>query len=93
MSILGTFTQQPADRLDYDVYYGSFFPTGDSVASQVTTCDTGVTATGSINAAADTVKVFVTGGTSGTRYKVTVTATSVAGRIKQSEFYIQVKEF
>ena len=93
MSILGTFTQQPADRLDYDVFYDSFFPAGDTIASQVTTSDLGITTSSSVNSTATAVKVYVTGGSSGTRYKVTVTATSVVGRIKQSEFYIQVKEF
>jgi len=90
--ILGSFTQTPYERLDYDIYFGDFFPSGDSVNTQVTTADTGLTVSASINTAKDTVKVYASGGNAGSRYKVKVLATSVQGRIKEGEFWVNIKE-
>lgn len=93
MAILATFIKQPADVLDYDIDYSDWLTEGDNVASVATAVsDDGLTI--SQTAVIDPIaKIWVTGGTAGETYKVTVTATTAEGRTKQDEFKIRVKEF
>lgn len=90
--ILGTFTKQPADTLDYDIDYTDWFTPGDNVQSVVIVADTGITV-GSIFNNDPRVKVLISGGTSGATYKVTCTMNSANGLVRQDEFKIRVKEF
>lgn len=98
MAVLTTYTQQPADRLDYDVYYAAspdgtpdFLEPGDSVASITTSVSpadliiSGVLVT-------PRVKLWVEGGVTGVTYKITITATTTLGRVKQDEIKIKVRE-
>jgi hypothetical protein len=39
------------------------------------------------------VSVWLSGGTSGERYKVSVDVTTAAGRVDQSEFIVKVKDY
>ena len=98
MSIIATYTQQPADRLDYDVYYASapdgtpdFIDTGDSLASVVTSVTpTGLTVTSLLTD--NRVKLWVSDGVDGVTYKVTITATTTLGRVKQDELRFKLRE-
>lgn len=94
MAILGTFVQQPNERLDYDIDFSEWIAAGDLVVSATSTADAGIVielpivdGTGKI------VKQWVSGGTSGTTYKVQVRATTDDGRIKEAEFRVKVKEY
>lgn len=101
--ILGTFDKQPADTLDYDIDFSAILDDGDTLAStgsppvpsplSVTVSPTGVTLSPTfvINNG-KTVKQWVSGGTSGIRYKITMTVTTNAGRVKQVEFVVRVKD-
>ena len=90
--ILGKFTKQPADVLDYDFDYSDWLDDRvDTIATQTVTADTGVTV-GTVSNASGVVKAFVSGGTDGVTYKVTCTMTSAGGRVKQAEIEIKVKE-
>jgi hypothetical protein len=98
MTIIATFSQQPADKLDYDVWYANapdgtpdWLSANDTIISQVAT----VAPVGLILDAlktADRVKLWVSGGTSGVTYKVTLTVTTEAGRVKQDELKFRIKE-
>jgi hypothetical protein len=78
--------------MDYDIDYTDWLTTGDNVSSVVITKDTGITVDSSfIND--PRVKIWLSGGTTGTTYKVTCTMTSADGRIRQDEFKIKVREF
>ena len=98
MAVLATYTQQPADRLDYDVYYASapdgtadWLDTGDSIASVTSAVDVvGLTVTHVLTS--PRVKLWVSGGVAGVAYKITVTVTTTLGRIKQDEMKIRVKD-
>lgn len=94
--ILDTFTQQPADTLDYDIDYTDWLGT-DTLSSVACTADAGITITDPASAliwgADKKVKVWASGGIDGTKYKITVTVTTAIGRIKQDEIYVRVKEF
>jgi len=90
MAVLATYTQQPADRLDYDIPCD--LATGDSIASVTdTVTPSGLTVT-SLNDNPN-VKLWVESGTSGVTYKVEVTITTTLGRIKQVELKFKIKDF
>lgn len=89
MAIIATYTQQPADRIDYDIPYD--LESTDSIASVTATVSpSGLTVTATNNS--PRVKLWVSGGTSGTTYKIEVTVTTTIGRIKQDELKIRCKE-
>lgn len=90
--ILGNFTKQPVDVLDYDVDYSEWLSDNDNVQSaEISVTPTGLTVDSHfVND--PRVKINLSGGTDGVTYKVTVTATTTDGRIKQDEFKIKVKE-
>lgn len=101
--ILGTFDKQPADALDYDIDFSAILDDGDTLAStgtpavptplSVTVSPSGLTISPTfvINSG-KTIKQWVSGGLSGIKYKITLTATTNAGRIKQVEFVVRVKD-
>lgn len=100
MTILATFIKQPAETLDYDVDYSAWL-TNDtlfSLPAPVITSTTEASPTLAVDSSAIMqgamgVKVVLEGGTAGVKYKVTVTPTTVAGLIKQAEFYVSVKDY
>lgn len=96
MPILEKFPKQPMDRQDYDVGYGEWFDEfgdADFGVSHTTEVEAGITLVASyLIQSGRTVKVWVAGGVSGASYKVTVTLTTSAGRVKQAEIVIKVKE-
>ena len=93
MPILATFPKQPADVQDYDVDYADYLNElgGDTLVSAVVTADVGVTVD-SHSIIGTAVKVWVSGGTTGRTYKVTIRATTAFGRVKEVEIRVKVKE-
>ena len=91
---MDTFSKQPAEILDYDFDFSDFLTgSGDTLASSVVTADVGVTVMSKTDNTTDgTVKVFLSSGTDGTTYKVTCLITTSAGRKKEAEFKLKVKE-
>ena len=90
--LIGSFTQQPADVLDYDIPYD--VTEGDSVQSAVATVTpAGLTVQPPLVIPGNKVKLWVSGGTSGVTYKVEVTTTSTLGRVKQDELRFRVKDY
>jgi hypothetical protein len=91
--------------IDYNDYLVSM---GDTFASHTVVCDSGITFVTSTLSSGNVrvweqgiqslkpsigfVKVWVQGGTAGENYKVTITLTTTAGRIKQAEIVIKVRE-
>jgi len=93
MAMLGTFTQQPAEVLDYDINTDEWLSDDDEIISVTTAVDTGLTVQGAvIFNAGRSVKLWITGGTSGSTYKVEVTMTTDDGRVKQAELRFRIKE-
>ncbi len=92
--MLGTLTKQPAEYLDYDINFEEWLTEDDSVAAasssvsptdELTIVDTLIS--GPI------IKLWISGGTNGKTYKITVTATTALGRIKETEFRIRVRDY
>lgn len=97
MAILEKYEQQPSERLDYDIDFASLFlsalgdsapgPTGVEVFAQ----PDGITID-DFDLNQGKVKIWLTGGTSGVTYKITARVTSTAGRVKEAEIAVKVKE-
>jgi hypothetical protein len=88
MALIGKFTQQPRDTLDYDIVC-SWLPTGDFVtAVDLSVAPAGLNVSYAINGR--TVKIWAYGGTSGTTYKVTALVSSNGYRTKETEMKIKV---
>lgn len=94
MALIGNFTKQSGETLDYDIDASEWLSINDSVVTAVTTVTpTGLTIQNTYVLEAGTVvKVWLAGGTNGTTYKVQVVMTTEDGRIKESEFKLRVKD-
>jgi hypothetical protein len=90
--ILGTFQKQPADRLDYDVTYKDWLTDGDNVLTVTAEVTPEGLTVEAVYVNDPIVKTWLSGGTSGTTYKITLTATTADGRIRQDEFKVKVKD-
>ena len=92
MPILEKFTKQPADVQDYDIDFSEYLaPFADTGATHTVVVDAGITVLLS-TLQTGVVKVWLSGGTTGTSYKVTATLTTTGGRVKQAEILVKVKE-
>ncbi len=100
--ILGRFIKQPAETLDYDIDFSEFLADGDTLVTvgdppvpsplDVTVNPTGLSLGPTVVIDGKRVKQWLSGGTNGVAYKITLTMTSNAGRIKQVEFVVRVKD-
>lgn len=97
---LSTYTKQPAEVKDYDVDYAPWLnPVGDTLdgVTAVITCLTDSEDTSLVcNEVLHTTtycKLWIAGGTAGNRYKVTLQASTVEGRIDESELIFVVKDY
>lgn len=89
------FTKQPADIDTVDVSFVDYLTeradTGQEVATVITGPDSALTNPAN-SLLGGVAKVWLSGGTNGATYKVTVTLTTVAGRIKEHDFNVKIKE-
>lgn len=99
--ILDRKEKQPAEVKDYPIDYTEWLAEisgGDTLASAVATvvCTSDSTDTAlvvnSVSVSATGIAVWLSGGTDGQTYKVTVTVTTTGGRIDQSEFIVKLKD-
>jgi hypothetical protein len=89
------FDKQPGDTLDYDADFTNWLPEGDTITSATAVCD--ITGTDALEIIAVSwespiVKVWAEKGVDKVNYKVTVTASTQGGRIKETDFRIRVRE-
>lgn len=94
-----TFEKQPSERLDYLVDMTGFFEevSGDYISSVVLSAtpafEVGDTPTHELIGAQPTsFKVWLSGGDDGTTYKITAEVTTNAGREKEIDFKLKVKD-
>lgn len=101
--ILGTFNKQPADTLDYDIDFSAILDDGDAIATSgdppvpmplsVVSLPAGLTLGPTVVIEnGKTVKQWLSGGANRIQYKITLTVTTNAGRVKQVEFVVRVKD-
>lgn len=97
--ILETYTKQPSEHKDYDIDYSvwladpvdTLFDIAAAVECVSTPGDASLTVQ-RIDMTLQTVKLWIAGGASGEKYKITVRATTTGGRIDESELAFKVKD-
>ncbi len=90
---LGKTEKQPADVLDYDVDYSAWLRDNETLSQASVTVSPEGLVLDAQAVANPIVKVWLSGGTAGGRYKVEVTATTSMGVVRQDEFIVAVKEY
>lgn len=97
MAVLGTFTKQPGETLDFDISYATVLAgRSDTIVTKALTVTpgAGLTVASSTISGGNLIKVTVTGGSASVVYKVTITATSDAATplVYEDEVNILVEE-
>jgi hypothetical protein len=96
--ILAKYEKQPAEVKDYDIDYSDWLiPAADTINGITTavTSETQATPTLVVDYTQITItlaKLWISGGTVGVQYKVTVRMTSAGGRIDESELIFSIKD-
>ena len=99
--ILDTKEKQPVEVKDYPIDYTDWLAEisgGDALSfvSAAVVCVSDATNTALIVdktvLSSNKTSVWLSAGTNGQKYKVTVTVQTVGGRTDQSEFYVKVKD-
>ena len=101
--ILATYEKQPSEEKDYDIDYSQWLlPMGDSldeIEGVSVECITDPTDTSLVYMealtalTATTCKLWVSGGTAGFRYKVTVQVRTVGRRLDESELIFKIRDY
>jgi hypothetical protein len=98
MSLLGNFTKQPAEVETYSISYNDDLTANDNLLSSIAAVSGSDSAlvvdyVAVIEQPTDhRVRVKLSGGTNGVRYKVSVTTTTADGRVLQDEFFVKIKD-
>lgn len=92
MALLDTFEKQPAEIQDYDVDFSPWLQRlGDAAVSHNVSAPAGITVASS-TLQDGRVKVWLREGIHGSNYKVTIRIGTAAGRVKEAEIAIRVRE-
>ncbi len=89
---LGTATQQPTERLSYTIDYSEALTEGDNVETATAAVTPSGLTVENVGVYDPRVKFWVTGGTTGASYKVTLTVNTADGRVFQDEVTFKIKE-
>ena len=94
--ILGRFTKQSTETLDYRVEFADWFddpedPRTDLPASITVDVEAGITLVTSTRVGT-LVFVVLSGGADGAEYKVTVRMTTSSGIVKEADFSVRIKD-
>lgn len=98
--MLGFVEKQPADIDNWDVDFSRWITDGDTITTAIAAVTPAWDATtnpnglkvNSVTVAPQTVKVWLSGGEDGKTYKVTTTATTAGGRLKETDFQMRVRD-
>lgn len=91
-TLLGKFSKQTDEILDYYVDYSEWFADrADTPQSIAVTSEAGLTVVSSAIVGL-TVKIVVSGGTNGSTYKVTCKLTTTSGIVREADFTITIKD-
>ena len=84
--------KDPADVKDYSVDFSAQLGVGETVDSRTVVAATGLTVDSSSIVTSNTVRVWLSGGTAGLNYRVTVTAVTSGGRTLEVDGIVRVRE-
>ena len=98
--ILGRKEKQPVEIKDYPINYAGWLAVaGDTLIDVdadvvcLSNPDDTSLIVHNLTISPTAVSVWLSGGTDGERYKVSVTVTTQGGRVDQSEFIVKVKDY
>lgn len=86
-----TKTKQPSENVDYDFDFANYLPSGDNISTATVTISPSGPTLGTKTISGQIVKQYISGGTSGTTYKVTCVA-NTATRTRELEFSLYVSD-
>ena len=89
---LGTVRQQPNERLSYSVTYEDVLTDNDNVSAATASVDPVGLTVDNVSVIDPRVRFWVTGGVSGTRYKVTLSVDTDDGRHYEDEIMFLIRE-
>jgi hypothetical protein len=98
---LATFEKQPGEIEDFDISFTEYLQArSDEIADFTVTADAGITIASSfevsdpdvVGTTGGMIKVYLSGGTDGAKYKITATILTVGARTKEGEITVKVKE-
>lgn len=90
---LGNYVKQPAEVEFYTINYKDDLTAGDNVQSATAVITPSGLTLNSIVIADPRVRVGVSGGAVGTKYKIEVTTVTADGRTLQDEFFVTIKNY
>ncbi len=89
---LATVNKQPAERFSYTVFYGDALTEGDNLETVTAEVSPSGLVVDNVGVYDPRVKIWVSGGTHGVAYKVTLTVNTADGRVFQDELIFKIKE-
>lgn len=84
--------KDPAAVLDYAIEWAEWLPPGDTLTGSTWTAETGIDITDDTQFSQTRAVVWLSGGTAGTKYRVTNHVTTSGGRQDERTLLIQVVE-
>lgn len=91
-ALYGRFTKQSTETLDYDVDYTDWFDgRADAPELHEAVAETGIT----LDSSAMTgkiIKILLSGGTDGEKYKITARMITNSGVVKEADFTVRIKD-
>lgn len=94
MSILGKYKKQPAEVESYTIRYDQDLTFGDEITeASASVIPAGELEITGIDVAVDSVRVWLSGGNDGNKYKIEVTSNTSDGRVMQDEFYVTIRDY
>lgn len=88
---LRKFVKDPNAKLDYTIDWSSWLPSGDTITSMTASATSGITIASSSRTATSST-VWLSGGTAGSSYDVTMHIVTTAGREDDRTITIVCKE-
>jgi hypothetical protein len=90
--IIGNITKQKAEVVDVDIDYTNWLQKNDAVVKASVVSDITGIGISSVEVYNTYIRIWVSSGDNDTKYKLTVTATTDQGRVKEDEIIVKVKE-
>lgn len=90
--MIGTVRKRPSDQLDYDIDFGRWLSEGDAIQGASASVEPIGVSVDSVQAFGVIVKVWLSGGVSGSSQRVSVMVTTAQGRTKEVSFNLRVAE-
>ncbi|AVR89016.1 hypothetical protein [Thauera aromatica] len=90
---LGSFSKQPGERVSKSVIYTDALDPGDEIGT-IDECraEPAGLEVSPVLVAGDRARIWVSGGTDGVQYKITIKVTTAGGEILEDELFCRVKE-